>query len=138
LPVSAAFSTIKGGLPRLRRCTRWLPCVLAALLGACSQTGGPRATPDGDVREGRLTIQRAACGSCHIVPGVPNADGLAGPPLKHFANRTIIAGLLPNTPDNLVHWLRYPQSVAPGSVMPDVGLSEKQARDVAAYLRALD
>ena len=48
----------------------------------------------------------------------------------------MIAGVLPNTPENLVHWLRSPQAVVPGNAMPDVGLSDAQARDIAAYLYA--
>jgi cytochrome c1 len=48
----------------------------------------------------------------------------------------MIAGLLPNTPANLVLWLRHPQSVTPGNAMPDLGLTETQARDIAAYLYA--
>jgi cytochrome c1 len=41
---------------------------------------------------------------------------------------------LPNTPDNLVRWLRDPQAVSPQTIMPDLGLGEPQARDIAAYL----
>lgn len=62
---------------------------------------------------------------------------MVGPPLNHFARRTIVAGLLPNTPANLVRWIRYPQQVVPGNAMPDAGLDEQQARDVAAYLYSL-
>ncbi len=65
------------------------------------------------------------------------ATGLVGPPLTHFSRRTIIAGLLPNTPGNLIRWIRYPQSVVPGNAMPDAALSEAQTRDVAAYLYTL-
>lgn len=79
----------------------------------------------------------ASCGACHAVPGVPQADGMVGPPLVHFARRTVVAGMLPNTPSNLVLWIRFPQSVVPGNAMPDTGLSDAQARDVAAYLYTL-
>ena len=70
------------------------------------------------------------------MPGVPNANGLVGPPLGGFARRTVIAGVLPNTPPNLVLWLRNPQAVTPGNAMPNVGLTDGQARDIAAYLYA--
>jgi cytochrome c1 len=66
-----------------------------------------------------------------------HANGLVGPPLQHFAGRTIIAGLLPNTPANLVKWIRFPQEVVPGNAMPDGGLDDLQARDIAAYLYTL-
>ena len=49
----------------------------------------------------------------------------------------MIAGMLPNTPDNLVLWLQRPQSVVPGNGMPDMGLSPRQAHDIAAYLYTL-
>jgi cytochrome c1 len=77
---------------------------------------------------------RASCGSCHEIPGVQEADGLVGPPLTHFSQRTMIAGLLPNTPANLEYWLQQPQAVTPGNGMPDLGLSDHDARDIAAYL----
>lgn len=49
----------------------------------------------------------------------------------------MIAGELPNTPDNLVRWIKDPKLVEPGTAMPDLGLSDEQARDVAAYLYTL-
>lgn len=69
-----------------------------------------------------------------MIPGVENARGEVGPPLTHWAERTSIAGVLPNTPANLVHWIQQPQSILPGNAMPNSGLTSKQARDVAAYL----
>jgi cytochrome c1 len=55
----------------------------------------------------------------------------------YFAERTFIAGEVPNTPENLVHWIKSPQSIEPGTAMPTLGLSDQQARDVAAYLYTL-
>jgi cytochrome c len=77
------------------------------------------------------------CGSCHVIPGIHNAKGLVGPPLMFFSRRTMIAGELPNSPENLVRWLKDPPSVEPGTAMPDLGLTDKQAQDVAAYLYTL-
>lgn len=51
--------------------------------------------------------------------------------------RIYIAGMLRNTPENMVTWLRNPQAIVPGNVMPDMGLSARDARDVAAYLFTL-
>jgi len=119
---------------------RFAPCLamaaLAATLAACSQEHGP-GVGLGDAARGRIIVGREACGSCHTIPGLMDADGLAGPPLGRFGRRSVIAGLLPNRPDELVRWLRAPQAVAPGNAMPDMGLSEQQARDVAAFLEAL-
>lgn len=50
------------------------------------------------------------------------------------ARRASIAGMLPNTPEQLLNWLRAPQSLKPGNAMPDLGLSDADARDIAAYL----
>jgi len=60
-----------------------------------------------------------------------------GPPLTSFGDRTYIAGNFPNVPKNLVHWIMAPQMMKPKTAMPDLGLSEQQARDVAAYLYTL-
>ncbi len=88
----------------------------------------------GNARAGKALLQAYGCGSCHVIPGVPNARGLVGPPLYFWARRTYIAGELPNTPDNLVRWIQSPPSVEPGTAMPILGVSEQQARDMAAYL----
>lgn len=79
-------------------------------------------------------IDHFACGSCHQVPGVLGADGMVGPPLRGLARRSVVAGVLPNTPENLAFFIRSPQSVARGGVMPDMGLTEAEAADAAAYL----
>jgi cytochrome c1 len=49
----------------------------------------------------------------------------------------MIAGVLPNTPENLEQWLRDPQRFAPGSAMPADTLSDQEAKDAAAYLESL-
>ena len=54
-----------------------------------------------------------------------------------FSRRTMIAGELPNSPDNLVRWIKDPELVEPGTAMPDLGLTDSEARDVAAYLYTL-
>jgi cytochrome c1 len=91
----------------------------------------------GQVKHGRLVILQKNCGSCHTIPGITGAQGVVGPPLYFFSRRTFIAGELPNTPENLALWVRSPQSVNPKTAMPDLGLSEQEAKDVAAYLYTL-
>lgn len=111
---------------------------VSLLLAGCGdQAAVPRRPQIGNAADGAIVIGRSGCGSCHEIPGIMHANGMVGPPLDHFARRTIIAGLLPNTPANLVHWIRSPQQVVPGNAMPDAGLSDRQARDVAAYLYTL-
>lgn len=116
--------------------------IVALLLCGAPIACGPSASPQdgkfqGNSRQGAIEIYRAACGSCHVIPGVVGADGVVGPSLERFASRKFIAGLLPNTPDNLSLWIEWPQRIAPGNVMPNMGLSAREARDIAAYLETL-
>jgi hypothetical protein len=67
----------------------------------------------------------------------PGPGGWSGRPLAGFAGRTYIAGRFPNTAPALVRWIESPQAVAPGTAMPDLGIEEAQARDIAAYLYTL-
>ena len=109
-----------------------------ALLAGCgAKAMGPQRLVIGDAAHGAIWITREGCGSCHQIPGIMHAQGLVGPPLYHFSQRTIVAGYLPNTPANLVHWIQDPQGVAPGNAMPDGDLDTQQARDIAAYLYTL-
>jgi cytochrome c1 len=114
-------------------------CVVTAatLLSACQHEGRPAMPAGGDPERGAVLLVREACGACHVIPGIQEASGEVGPPLGGFARRTMIAGMLPNTPQNLTLWIRSPQSIVPGNAMPDVGLTEQQARDIAAYLDTL-
>jgi cytochrome c len=125
----------------LRRCPgrRW---VVAALLvaGGCSKMSGhdaDRIVDDGDPGRGRNAIAAYGCGSCHVIPGVRGADGMVGPSLEHWAERRIIAGEVPNDPARLITWLTVPQSIEPGTAMPNMGVTDGQARDIAAYLYTL-
>jgi len=113
---------------------------LGAIAAAClwaAACARPSISDVGDAKTGAALIGQAQCGACHAIPGIAAADGLSGPPLKGFAQRSIIAGMLANTPSNLVAWLRDPQKIVPGNAMPDTHLSDAQAQDVAAYLYTL-
>lgn len=92
---------------------------------------------DGNAQNGVLEIQAYGCGACHTIPGVAGADGVVGPPMNAIARRSFIAGKLRNTPDNLVRWIQHPQAINPGNGMPDMGVTESAARDIAAYLYTL-
>lgn len=88
----------------------------------------------GDVRAGRQLIREKGCITCHSLRSVPGARGLVGPPLDGIADRSYLAGELANTPQNMVLWLAHPHQVEPKTVMPEMGLSEQESRDIAAYL----
>jgi len=94
------------------------------------------AITGGDWRQGRRAIARYACGSCHLIPGVRGANGTVGPDLTGVGLRAELAGTLPNDPRAMVGWLMHPQRIAPGSGMPEQGVTERDARDIAAYLYA--
>lgn len=117
-----------------------LIAVAALAVAACGEPGShqtARRLTGGDPERGRAAILRHGCATCHTIPGVPGADGKVGPSLAGLAQRTSLAGRLPNEPDELVRWIRHPQRVEPGNLMPDMGLDEREARDVAAYLYTL-
>jgi cytochrome c2 len=128
----------------VRRLQRWLPALLvafAALAAGCRGASTALTTyavaTGGDPDRGEAVIRQVGCGSCHTIPGVRGAAGVVGPPLNFFARRTYIAGEVPASADNLVRWLRNPNQIEPGTAMPNLGLTERQARDVAAYLYTL-
>ena len=109
--------------------------VLVAALSLAAVSAGAQ-TP-AEVARGKRLITTYGCGTCHETPGVAGAHGMVGPPLTKMARRTVIAGLLPNTPANMIRWLQQPQSVVPGNAMPNMGMSDRDARDLAAYLATL-
>ena len=116
---------------------------LAALLllssTGCARQEQPaaRAIAGGDAERGVVAIRRYGCGACHTIPGIPNATGRMGPSLAGLATRTQLASGGANQPENLVVWITDPQTIAPGTSMPDVGVTEDEARDIVAYLYTL-
>lgn len=101
-----------------------------ARLQAQRLTGG---NPDAGV----AAIGRYGCGACHAIPGAPGANGQVGPSLAKLAVRSYIAGRFANDPPTLMQWIRFPQTMEPGVVMPQMGVTEKDARDIAAHLYTL-
>ena len=91
----------------------------------------------GDPERGHRAIERFGCGACHVIPGVEGARARIGPSLEGIGSRARLAGQLPNNADNLVRWIRKPQEVKPGNLMPDLGIGDRDARDIAAYLSTL-
>ncbi len=87
-----------------------------------------------DPERGRLAIQQYSCVTCHTIPGIVGANAPVGPSLAHLGARKIIGGHLPNTPANLVAFLREPRKYKPDGAMPDLGVTERDARDMAAWL----
>lgn len=110
------------------------------LLSACNgdaERAAAEMTGGGDPAKGRAAISRYGCSTCHTVPGVNGANGLVGPPLNQVSRRVYLAGRLQNTPDNMMHWIQNPQSVDEKTAMPNLGVTDQDARDITSYLYSL-
>ena len=96
---------------------------------AAEKTGGEPA-------RGKELVGRYGCVSCHAIPGFAG-NGTIGPSLEGIARKEVLAGKVPNEPKNLIRWIRDPQGLQPGSVTPDMDISEPDGRDIAAFLYTL-
>lgn len=89
------------------------------------------------VDQGRDVLMRAGCIACHRIDGT-RAQGILGPDLSHVGSRrTIAAGILENTTENMERWLRDPAAVKPGALMPNLQLADEDVRSLTAYLSSL-
>ncbi len=118
---------------------RWAAVAVAVaplVLAGCSEKAEPTGArlAGGDAARGRRAIERFGCGACHTIPGIEGARATIGPSRGDLDKRPQLTGGLENTPENLVRWVRHPQQVRPGTTMPDLGVGERDARDIAAYL----
>ena len=119
---------------------RAVACVL--LLAACEMPNAEArreaaALTGGDPSLGPPLMRRYGCQACHAIPGVYGGDARVGPPLAGIASRSYIAGVLPNTPANLERWIQYPKAVDSLTAMPNTGVTDNDARHIAAYLYTL-
>lgn len=90
--------------------------------------------PEADLANGKRVIERVGCGACHVIPGVNWPQGKVGPALTGLGERGLIGGALPNRPDVLAAYIRNAPALVPGSGMPAMPVTERQSRDIAAYL----
>jgi cytochrome c len=95
------------------------------------------AVPGGHPERGEQAFVNYGCGSCHAIDGWGKPKGHVGPPLSGVGERSIIAGELPNTPENMIRWIENPQAIEPNTKMPNLGVSPTGARDLVAYLYSL-
>jgi mono/diheme cytochrome c family protein len=122
----------------------WVAAAVVAGLGALITTNIVRenemriaaavALSGGDPARAPALFRRYGCSGCHTIPGIPGADGQTGPPLAGLSKHVYIAGVLENRADNLVAWIVSPQTFSPHTAMPKTGISEQEAKDLAAYL----
>jgi cytochrome c2 len=119
------------------RCFALAGLLALSACGEGQQERGHLHVPGGDPATGRNLIQSFGCVTCHVIEGVRGPRGTVGPVLEDFAQRKLLAGVVPNTPAMLVSWLMDPPALVPTTGMPAIGLNEQQARHVAAYLLTL-
>jgi cytochrome c len=114
----------------------WMLILVMLLAAGCRRDVGHvvKAVTAGDAAAGRDAIVVYGCGACHMIEGIPDANAYVGPPLVQYEQRHYIAGNLPNSADNLIMWLQFPQTIEPGTAMPNMGVTEQDARNIAAYL----
>src|SRR6185437_3413569 len=95
------------------------------------------AEDDPAVSQGKAMFESLSCVSCHTVRGT-SAKGDVGPDLTHLMSReTIGSGVLPNTPKNLRDWVKDPQAIKPGCLMPSMRLNGQELDQVVAYHESL-
>lgn len=109
---------------------------VVAVWGVASCGGGSSAEPlpGAQASRGKGLIEHYGCGSCHVIGGIATANGEVGPRLDDYRTTRYIAGHIPNTAENTARWIEDPQHYEPGTIMPDLGVTPSQARDIATYL----
>lgn len=115
---------------------RSIPSFAAGTTPTVAPAGAPPA-PESLVSRGAQVFANGACITCHAIRGTA-AQARVGPELTHFGSRrSIAANTLTNTPENLRRWLRNPQAVKPGNLMPNLNLSDQDTEALVAYLQSL-
>ena len=110
--------------------------VICCTSAACARHEEVLSAAAGDPARGRAALERYGCGTCHVIGGIAGAGANVGPSLDGVGRRAYLGGMLPNTPANMVAWIRHPRKYDPRTAMPDLGVSEDEARDMAAYFHA--
>jgi len=126
----------------------WLQQQQSGTAAAPAPVPNPAASPSaspvvaaggGDPAVGAQLIQQKGCPACHTIPGIPGANGTIGPDLGGVASRNPIAGgAVPNNgPQDLKAWIMNPPGLKPGTIMPNLGLTDQEATNIVAYLETL-
>jgi cytochrome c2 len=108
--------------------------MLAALAACSKQLPTTEPLTGGNPRTGQQLVARYGCAACHEIKGIAHADSKVGPSLTRIRDSGYVGGVLPNSADNLIKWIMHPRTYSPKTAMPELGVSEAEARDMAAYL----
>ena len=110
---------------------------LALLLSGCGPSKEDQRwaanITGGDPARGKIAIQHYGCIACHTIDGL-NSEALVGPPLTRMAGRSYLAGNMENNAPNMIRWIQKPREIHNDTAMPDVGVTDSDARDIASYL----
>jgi cytochrome c oxidase subunit 2 len=91
------------------------------------QAVAPPGPTTAEEQRGLAIYRKSICINCHV--------NSVGPDLTHIASRrTLAAGALDNTPQNLAAWLHDPEDFKPGSNMPNFRLRDDEVWALVAYL----
>jgi cytochrome c oxidase subunit 2 len=110
----------------------------AKVRSPAQDTTAAAAAPQGaEYAQGEKLFLAKGCVGCHSFQAVKAPKGLIGPNLANVGSRSYIAaGWLKNTDENLERWIREPQAVKKGVLMPNLGVTVDESRALRAYLRA--
>jgi cytochrome c len=116
---------------------RFLIAVLLLALTACKPSGATKLwaseTTGGNPEHGKKAIGKYGCAACHTIDGI-RSEAMVGPPLTRMAARSYLAGSLQNNAENLIRFIQHPRAVHNDTAMPEMRLTDEEARDIAAYL----
>jgi len=95
------------------------------------------AAEEPGAQAGRRVFFANSCVNCHTIRGT-SAQGVFGPDLTHLMSRlTLAAGAAPNTPDSLRAWVRDPQGLKVGCLMPNMQMTDGEVDQIVSYLQTL-
>jgi cytochrome c oxidase subunit 2 len=101
------------------------------------QQPAPAQPPSEELLRGQQAFTRSGCIACHTIEGT-SAQGTIGPNLTHVGSRsTIGAGILDNTPENVAAWIKDPQAIKPGNLMPNLHVRPDDITAIVTYLESL-
>ena len=114
-----------------------LACALCGSLSSgCQRLSASVPGLDPTAARGIALAHHYGCASCHEIPAA-KVTGYVGPSLRGVQRRAYLAGALPNTPEQMVEWIRFPDRARPGTLMPNLRVSDADARALAAFLYTL-
>ncbi len=94
----------------------------------------PAAAAPYSIEEAQIALRQYSCDNCHVIRDMVGPNTRVGPSLEQWYRRKYIAGVVPNTPENLVRWIVDPRAVSPHTLMPDLDVIEPHAQIMARYL----